>query len=83
MTAPGNGVIARYHCGMAMNVRLPEELDAQLDRLAREQGVSKHALLIEGVQDVLKKHNRKRMVQEALADVDDRYGDVVARLAET
>ncbi|WP_188551834.1 CopG family ribbon-helix-helix protein [Sediminivirga luteola] len=68
---------------MAMNVRLPEELDAQLDRLAREQGVSKHALLIEGVQDVLKKHNRKRMVQEALADVDDRYGDVVARLAET
>lgn len=50
---------------------------------SRARCVSKHALLVEGVQDVLKKHNRKRMVQEALADVDDRYGDVIARLADT
>lgn len=35
--------IARYHCGIAMNVRLPEELDAQLDRLARAVRVQARA----------------------------------------
>ena len=32
---------------MAMTVRLPEELDAQLDEIARSRHTSKHAILIE------------------------------------
>src|SRR5690606_9181653 len=36
-----------YHFGMAMNVRLPEELDQRLGELAARRHTSKHALLIQ------------------------------------
>jgi predicted transcriptional regulator len=51
---------------MAMNLRLPEDLDRRLDQLAAEEHTSKSALLLQGAELVLQRHHRTRDIGEGL-----------------
>ena len=44
---------------MAMNLRVPEELDRRLEQLAAEEHTSKSALLLQGAELVLQRHARR------------------------
>lgn len=41
---------------MAMNLRVPEDLDRRLEQLAAEEHTSKSALLLQGAELVLQRH---------------------------
>ena len=49
----GSLVLIWYREAMAMNLRVPEELDRRLDQLATEEHTSKSALLLQGAELVL------------------------------
>lgn len=51
---------------MAMNIRVPEELDARLTALAGELHVSKSALLLQGAQLVIERYDRRAEVADGL-----------------
>lgn len=51
---------------MAMTVRLPEELDAQLEAIARARHTSKHAILIEAATRFANDTSRSAQVNGAI-----------------
>ncbi|WEK61287.1 MAG: ribbon-helix-helix protein, CopG family [Candidatus Microbacterium colombiense] len=51
---------------MAMTVRLPEDLDAQLGELAARRHTSKHALLIEAADRFVRDSSRTAEVNSAV-----------------
>ncbi|MEN2738736.1 ribbon-helix-helix protein, CopG family [Microbacterium sp. X-17] len=65
-----------------MTVRLPEELDAQLEALAAARHTSKHALLIEGVSMLVDASQRTARVTGIAADVRERYAELMRRLED-
>jgi len=67
---------------MAMTVRLPEELDAQLEELAAKRHVSKHALILEGAALVVDAEKRTARVTAIAMDVRERYADLMQRLED-
>lgn len=72
----------RYHFGMAMTVRLPEELDRRLEALARARGTSKHALLVEGATMIVDLETKTDLVLEIADGVRTRYADLMRRLED-
>lgn len=72
-----------YHFGMAMTLRLPAELEQELDALAVEEGVSKHSLITEGARELIERRRRRAVIGRAIDHVDTKYGDVIDRLAHT
>lgn len=60
---------------MAITVRIPPDLDAELQRVADEQHVSKHALLLQGAGWVVERYSRR-------ADIDAGIGFVLSHDAE-
>lgn len=71
-----------YHFGMAMTVRLPEELDAQLGELASRRHTSKHALLIEAADRFLREEVTTEQAVTIARGVADRYADLLKRLED-
>ena len=59
-------VMVWYHKKLAMNLRVPEDLDRRLDQLAAEVHTSKSALLLQGAELVLQRHRRRRDIGEGL-----------------
>lgn len=51
---------------MAMTVRLPEELDAQLEAIARARHTSKHAVIIEAATRFVNDTSRAAQVNSAI-----------------
>lgn len=51
---------------MAMTVRLPEELDAQLEEIARARHTSKHAVIIEAATRFVSDTARSAQVNSAV-----------------
>ena len=68
---------------MAMTVRLPEELDARLEALARARGTSKHAILIEATDRFVSSEARTAHVLEVAQDMAERYAETLDRLSRT
>ena len=68
---------------MAMTLRLPEELDRELEAAAAAEGVSKHTLVVEGARLALETRRRRALVTEAADYVDAVHGDVIDRLSKT
>lgn len=68
---------------MAMTVRLPEELDAQLEAVARARHTSKHALLIEAASRYLAQEAKTDLVMNAVAEIELEYADALERLERT
>lgn len=67
---------------MAMTVRLPEELDAQLEVIARARHTSKHALLIEAATRFVNSESKTDRVLSLTDEITDRYADTIRRLED-
>ncbi|NVM96084.1 ribbon-helix-helix protein, CopG family [Arthrobacter wenxiniae] len=65
-----------------MNLRLPEELDRQLERLAAEEHTSKSALLLQGAELVLQRAGRRRDVEAGLEFIMAHDAELLERLGD-
>lgn len=68
--------------GMAMNLRVPEDLDRRLDELAAEEHTSKSALLLQGAELVLQRHGRSRDISAGLDFVMSHDAELLTRLED-
>jgi hypothetical protein len=76
---PGTGLVPWR---MAMNLRVPEELDRRLEQLAVEEHTSKSALLLQGAELVLQRHRRSRDIGEGLDFVMSHDAVLLTRLED-
>ncbi|MFJ4207941.1 hypothetical protein ACIPY2_05680 [Paenarthrobacter sp. NPDC089675] len=67
---------------MAMNLRIPWDLDQRLDELAAEEHTSKSALLLQGAELVLERHARRRDISEGLDFVKSHDANLLSRLGD-
>lgn len=67
---------------MAMTVRLPDELDAQLGELAARRHTSKHALLIEATDRFLREEVTTEQAVSIARGVADRYSELLEKLED-
>ncbi|WP_033227718.1 hypothetical protein [Nesterenkonia sp. F] len=67
---------------MAMTLRLPEELEKQLEEIASRKHISKHALITQSVERLVRSEDEQQQVDEAVDYAFERYGDVIERLAD-
>ncbi|WP_404436535.1 ribbon-helix-helix domain-containing protein [Microbacterium aerolatum] len=67
---------------MAMNVRLPEELDDKLEAIARARHMSKHAVLIEAAERFVSSESKTSRVLTAIDEISDRYAETIRRLED-
>ena len=71
-----------YHLGMAINVRIPEDLDAQLQKVADAENVSKHALLLRGARLVVERSSRRAEIDAGLDFVLSHDEELLRRLED-
>lgn len=67
---------------MAMNLQIPEDLDHELDRIAAASNVSKYALLLEGAQLVVARHDRQHEIAEGMSFVASHDAALLTRLED-
>jgi len=67
---------------MAMTVRLPEELDAQLEQLARARHTSKHALIVEATAQLISAESAVERATRVAMGVRERYAELLTRLED-
>ncbi|WP_233197246.1 MULTISPECIES: toxin-antitoxin system HicB family antitoxin [Cryobacterium] len=67
---------------MAINVRIPEELDRQLEALATAQHVSKHALLLQGATLIVDRYSRRNEIESGLQFVLTHDAELLQRLED-
>ncbi|MFT4219684.1 MAG: CopG family transcriptional regulator [Microbacterium sp.] len=67
---------------MAMTLRLPAELDARLEALARKRGTSKHALVVESTRILVDLEVKTDLAVEIASDVRTRYAELLRRLED-
>ena len=67
---------------MAINVRLPDDLDAQLQQVADAENVSKNALLIRGARLVVERSNRRAEIDAGLDFVLSHDEELLRRLED-
>ena len=65
-----------------MTVRLPPELDARLEELARERHISKHAALVEATDRYVRSESKTDRVLAAIEEIGEQYADTIHRLAD-
>ena len=82
LIAQAGVVLVWFHGSMAMNLRVPEELDRRLDQLAAEEHTSKSALLLQGAELVLQRHRRSRDIGEGLDFVMSHDAELLTRLED-
>ncbi|QTV80532.1 ribbon-helix-helix protein, CopG family [Microbacterium sp. NIBRBAC000506063] len=67
---------------MAMTVRLPAELDAKLEEIARARHTSKHAVLIEAATRYANSESKTEQVLRIADEIAERYADTITRLED-
>ena len=67
---------------MAMTVRLPADLDNELERIARERHTSKHALIIEAADRFARQNSKTARVLSAVDEITEQYADALKRLED-
>lgn len=67
---------------MAMTLRLPEDLNAQLSHLAEERHVSKHTLLVQAAELLVTREHRRAEISAGLERILSTDADLMRRLAE-
>ena len=67
---------------MDMNLRIPDEIDRQLDALAAEQHNSKSALPLQGAELALRRAGRKQDIHEAFDFVMTHDAGLIKRLED-
>jgi predicted transcriptional regulator len=67
---------------MAMTLRIPEELDAQLEAVAEMEHISKHALLLQAAQLIVERRGRRADIRNAIDFVVTHDAELLERLAD-
>lgn len=67
---------------MAMTVRLPEDLDAKLERIAASRHMSKHAVLIEAAERFATEEIKTALVLESVERLQVQYAEAIQRLED-
>lgn len=67
---------------MAITVRIPDDLDARLEIVARAEHVSKNALLLQGAALVIERHARRAEIENGLDFVLSHDAELLKRLAD-
>lgn len=75
-------VMVWYHGYMAMNLRVPEDLDRRLELLAADEHSSKSALLLQGAELILQRHGRRREITAGLEFVMSYDAELLRRLED-
>ncbi|WP_188677902.1 ribbon-helix-helix protein, CopG family [Subtercola lobariae] len=65
-----------------MTVRLPQELDRQLDELAAREHMSKHALLLQGAELVVRARSRREDINRGMDFVLQHDAELLRRLED-
>ena len=81
MKSPGESC-PRYHFGMAMTLRIPEELDRQLEEIAAAEHMSKHALLLQAAQQIVERRQRRAQIAGAIDFVLSHDAELLEKLAD-
>lgn len=68
--------------GMAMTLRLPEDLDRELDRLAAENHTSKSALLVEAARQLVQRSSREALIEQGFQFALSHDREALQRLAD-
>jgi hypothetical protein len=63
-------------------MRIPEELDAQLEQLAARENVSKHALLLRGARVIVERASRREEIDAGLDFVMSHDSELLAKLED-
>jgi predicted transcriptional regulator len=79
---PRSSVPGWYHGCMAMNLRLPADLDRRLDELAAKEHTSKSALLLQGAELLLQRRARNRDIHEGMDFVREHDAELLKRLED-
>lgn len=67
---------------MAMSLRLPEELDARLEEIARSRHMSKHAVIIEAATRFANSESKTDRVLSLADEITERYAEAITRLED-
>lgn len=67
---------------MSMTLRLTDEQDAALTKLAKAEGVSKNEAALRAILDKASRTSREQLVATALDDTLNRYASTLKRLGE-
>lgn len=67
---------------MAMTLRLSDEMDRELAKLAEATGVSKHEAVVRAIAESAERRLHHDRVSAASARGREKYADLLARLAE-
>lgn len=67
---------------MAITIRIPDELDASLDAVAKAQHTSKSALLLQGATWVVERHSRREEIDAGLDFVLSHDAELLERLED-
>ena len=65
-----------------MTVRIPEDLDRQLNELAARDHISKHSLLLQGAELVIARRNRRDEIDQGIEFVVSHDAELLHRLAD-
>ena len=68
---------------MAMTLRLSEKLDADLDALASERGVSKQRLIITAIEDFLARNDHQARITSATRELMEHHSGLLDDLSRT
>jgi predicted transcriptional regulator len=67
---------------MAINVRIPDDLDRALEQVAERDHVSKHALLLQGAQLIVERAARRDDIDAGLDFILSHDAELLERLAD-
>ena len=67
---------------MAMTLRLPEDLNAQLSLLAEERHISKHALVLQAAELLVTRETRRAEISAGIERIMNSDADLMRRLSE-
>lgn len=67
---------------MAMSLRIPEELDAALEKIAEAEHMSKHALIISGLEQVARERIERSLLRADFERLIQEEAEVLQRLED-
>lgn len=65
-----------------MNLRVPEDLDRQLEEISAAEHISKHALILQAVQSLVERRERSTQIAGAIDFVRTHDAVLLERLAD-
>jgi predicted transcriptional regulator len=68
---------------MAMTLRFPKELDDALQQIADSRHTSKHALVLQAVEELVTREEKTRRVLASVDETTRDYAEMLKRLADS